>query len=730
MTAEVVRAAFDIGSGATKVCVARVVLNAAVVPPPPPTVLHEEEVSILLRQDLAARGDGAIGAEMLARCASEIERMQTLARHLGASQFAAVATAVFREASNGGAFVERTLRARLGLNVAIVSQELEGELGHRTAVALAAPLGLAPTDVVSYDSGGGSFQVTACWAPGGAGAGDGAERYECCEGQMGSSNALALMLGLQGRELAEGATPNPSSAADVASMRAALAAKLAETPVPEGLCARLREAASGGAARVIAIGGLTCMFNTARLAVALTRHGAGEEAAEPGQPFSADDVACAVDALHGRTDAELEDCAFPQPYMVITKLLLLESVLRALGGDAALCVRYCPSTGSTLGMFSVARLWAAEATRAMASADGGAPAPPGAFASAAAVQAQGREVSQLQLFSAAAAGDLSSLEAALGSGATVGAANVDGATSLHVAVEAGHEATVGRLLEAGAAVGAANAKGWTPLYIAAQEGLEAVVVRLLEAGAAVDQANEGGWTPLLIAASSHRPSAGAVVGRLLAAGAAVDQLLQQGRLMLTPLRNAVRQGRGEIVGRLLEGGAAVDQPGRDGTTPLHVAAHHGYEAVVGQLLAAGAVVNQADEFGETAMYKAASQGRKAVVEQLLEGGAAVHIANFDLETPLRMAAQAGHEAVVQLLLEAGATVDQVDTFGISALSAAESNGHAAIAAMLRNPQSCAVPAPEAEEASCGGACSEDCGNVAVLPAAMAADGGDGSSSDG
>ena len=77
-----------------------------------------------------------------------------------------------------------------------------------------------------------------------------------------------------------------------------------------------------------------------------------------------------------------------------------------------------------------------------------APAPPGAFASAAAVQAQGREVSQLQLFSAAAAGDLSSLEAALGSGATVGAANVDGATSLHVAVEAGHEATVGRLLEA------------------------------------------------------------------------------------------------------------------------------------------------------------------------------------------------------------------------------------------------------------------------------------------
>ena len=111
--------------------------------------------------------------------------------------------------------------------------------------------------------------------------------------------------------------------------------------------------------RVVAIGGDTCMFNTARIAVAL---GDKEEGAGDGL-FSADDVARAVDALRDKTDAELEAIGgFPQPYMVITKLVLLETALRALGGDggAALRVRYCPSTGSTLGMFSVARLWAAQ----------------------------------------------------------------------------------------------------------------------------------------------------------------------------------------------------------------------------------------------------------------------------------------------------------------------------------------------------------------------------------
>ena len=133
---------------------------------------------------------------------------------------------------------------------------------------------------------------------------------------------------------------------------------------------------------VCAIGGDTCMFNAARIAVALTRAasmaaaGAAEtaeaEAEEAALWFTADDVAAAIDVLRGSTDAELEEKGFPQPYMVVTKLALLEVALRALGmggsvgdcdgdgGRAATRVRYCASTGSTLGMFSVPRLWEAQ----------------------------------------------------------------------------------------------------------------------------------------------------------------------------------------------------------------------------------------------------------------------------------------------------------------------------------------------------------------------------------
>ena len=63
------------------------------------------------------------------------------------------------------------------------------------------------------DRDGGSFRFSASprlLPAGGARKSSAAPpRYECCEGPMGSSNALALMLELQGRDLAAGVSPNP-----------------------------------------------------------------------------------------------------------------------------------------------------------------------------------------------------------------------------------------------------------------------------------------------------------------------------------------------------------------------------------------------------------------------------------------------------------------------------------------------------------------------------------------
>ena len=83
---------------------------------------------------------------------------------------AAVATAVFRKAPNGAAYVER-LRREAGVPVSRISQAQEAEIGFLTASSLT-PITMPNEDVVSWDSGDGSFQICAMRRARGQGAAD------------------------------------------------------------------------------------------------------------------------------------------------------------------------------------------------------------------------------------------------------------------------------------------------------------------------------------------------------------------------------------------------------------------------------------------------------------------------------------------------------------------------------------------------------------------------------
>ena len=86
---------------------------------------------------------------------------------------AAVATAVFRKAPNGAAYVER-LRREAGVPVSRISQAQEAEIGFLTASSLT-PITMPNEDVVSWDSGDGSFQICAMRRARGWGAADEAD---------------------------------------------------------------------------------------------------------------------------------------------------------------------------------------------------------------------------------------------------------------------------------------------------------------------------------------------------------------------------------------------------------------------------------------------------------------------------------------------------------------------------------------------------------------------------
>jgi uncharacterized protein len=147
----------------------------------------------------------------------------------------------------------------------------------------------------------------------------------------------------------------------------------------------------------------------------------------------------------------------------------------------------------------------------------------------------------LDIFAAAAAGDVESLERGLAGG--VNTYSYDGWTPLHLAAFFGRLAAAERLIAAGADLNAVsrNALRNTPLHAAVAGGHVDVSLRLIEAGADVNVADAGKHTPFHIAAEAgYVPIARALFDR----GADAHVVDAEDR---TPLSRAAAKGHTEIV---------------------------------------------------------------------------------------------------------------------------------------------------------------------------------------
>ncbi len=213
-----------------------------------------------------------------------------------------------------------------------MSQELEGELGLRTARAAAGGGGDDDDDsrealpLVAWDSGGASFQLT---MTGG----------RVFEGPLGSATmTAALAERVRGVPLAALPSGNPCSATDVAQLRAWTRAQLPAAP-PAWLLAALAHPG----ARFIGIGGATCMFQVASRLAQTTR-------------LRAEDLDRVLAAAVGLSDADLAARDIPQPAMVVPKLVLMRTVLEWLGGGSLL-LEYHETNGSCLGVAISPEFW-------------------------------------------------------------------------------------------------------------------------------------------------------------------------------------------------------------------------------------------------------------------------------------------------------------------------------------------------------------------------------------
>jgi exopolyphosphatase/pppGpp-phosphohydrolase len=342
-----VRAALDIGSGATKMTLARVSADGGAT-----TILHSSQVELLLRHDLqtvrAATGEARLSDAAIAELTATLCEYAKIAREAARAadlplRMRGVATAVFRSATNGEAALDAAASTAT-IECRIIDQTMEGRLGYATAVAVA-PTWLC--DIISWDSGGGSFQISDAIG-------------HVWEGPLGSSSMLQLMAErAQGREIAGGdLTSNPATLVEC------------ET------CARFAREAIGappdwlrGVARreqpLVAIGGATCAFRMAQLACAGVE--AGVEA------LGSAEVWRAIARLTGQSDHALAGAGFPQAFMLLPKLILVAVVLEALSehgdvagvadddesrcGESNIRFVYCSTNGSTNGMLAEAALW-------------------------------------------------------------------------------------------------------------------------------------------------------------------------------------------------------------------------------------------------------------------------------------------------------------------------------------------------------------------------------------
>jgi len=231
------------------------------------------------------------------------------------------------------------------------------------------------------------------------------------------------------------------------------------------------------------------------------------------------------------------------------------------------------------------------------------------------------------------------------------AAEADGTTALHWAVQQDDLDLVGRLINAGANVKAKNDYGATPMSEAALAGNVKIMDRLLEAGADVESPNADGQTALMIVARTSNVEA----ARLLLKHGANVNAVEKWREP-TALMCAAAENQPAMVKELVAHGANVNARSNVNNFQRQVTAEP------------RAIYRPAG--GLTALLYSAREGCLDCTRSLAEGGADLNMADPDSVSPLLLAILNGHFDVAAYLIGKGANPNKWDWWGQSPLYAA------------------------------------------------------------
>lgn len=156
------RAGIDMGSGSTKIQVAQVDICRQTLG----KVLYEDQRPVGFNADLAKSTNNQLGSAIQQQGLAALRALVAKAQTFHPQRITGVATAVFRSAANGQQVID-AFNQQLGVQLKVISQQQEAELGFLSAKAALHDNSLRNEDLLVWDIGGGSMQMTAFRQQGG-----------------------------------------------------------------------------------------------------------------------------------------------------------------------------------------------------------------------------------------------------------------------------------------------------------------------------------------------------------------------------------------------------------------------------------------------------------------------------------------------------------------------------------------------------------------------------------
>lgn len=147
-----IRAALDIGSGATNLKIAKVDPESGKII----TQIFEQSIRVPYQKQLEQSTNNTFDEGVMKEGIESIKTLKATAETYHVKNIVAVATAAFRKASNANEFA-KMIEQETGVKIRIINQDEEGILAFRGALALTP---IAPEKAVVWDIGGGSMQLT------------------------------------------------------------------------------------------------------------------------------------------------------------------------------------------------------------------------------------------------------------------------------------------------------------------------------------------------------------------------------------------------------------------------------------------------------------------------------------------------------------------------------------------------------------------------------------------